>query len=279
MNAIPPLPEPEVLIRKVKADGHGGHHGGSWKVAYADFMTAMMAFFLLMWLLGATNNEQRKGIADYFAPPSRIQTEKSAGGTGLFGGHSLREEQGAASSPQQAKIQLSTRNPVDNGAHRPSGKPGEGLGAVEQKIRERLRSNPNLKGMDRMLRFTETPDGLRIELIDNADYSMFVAGTAAMDPRAADLMKVVAEVVKTVPNRIAIRGHTDAVPFSGRNGIANNWALSSSRAESTRQALAQDGVPSGRFARLEGVADTEPFITDDPFDPRNRRMSVTLLRD
>lgn len=280
MTAMGPLPEPEVLVRKVKGHGHDAHHGGSWKVAYADFMTAMMAFFLLMWLLGATNDKQRKGIADYFAPPSRIKTEKSAGGTGIMGGHSIEETEGAASFSQHAKIQLPTQMPVANGAHRPSDPRNQKLGQIENRLRERLRTDPGLKGLEKLLRFAETPEGLRIELIDNADYSMFVNGTAAMDPRAAELMKVVAEVIRGVPNRVAIRGHTDAVPFGRpRGGISNNWALSAARAEATRQALAGAGVPPARFARLEGVAETDPLFANDPFDPRNRRMSVTLLRD
>jgi chemotaxis protein MotB len=130
------------------------------------------------------------------------------------------------------------------------------------------------------VKFTHTPEGLRIELIDDADYSMFASGTTALDPRARALLQTVADVIGDVPNRLAIRGHTDSTPFASRRpgDPANNWALSSARAEATRQQLATAGIPDTRFSRLEGVADTEPMIADAPNDPRNRRMSVTLLR-
>ncbi|MFA7440888.1 MAG: flagellar motor protein MotB [Sphingomonadaceae bacterium] len=276
-----PLPEPEVLIRKVKVKAHGGgHSGGAWKVAYADFVTAMMAFFLLLWLLGSTSEKERRGIADYFAPPNLLRTQSSGGSNGVLGGRSLQQEDGAASHAQRSVIQLQTGNPVGNGAHVPSQQKAK-LEDIEKNVRELLKKNPALQGLEDKVRFTDTLEGLRIELIDAADYSMFVNGTAAMDPRAIALLQTVAEAIATVPNKIAIRGHTDAVPFArtGADRAANNWVLSAIRAEATRQRLARAGIPEGRFARLEGVAHTDPYIATDPFDPRNRRMSITLLQD
>jgi chemotaxis protein MotB len=279
MTALGPLPEPEILIKKVKAKGHGGHHGGAWKVAYADFVTAMMAFFLLMWLLGATEEDQRKGIADYFAP-SIIESQNSSGSNGVMNGRSLEEPDGSAPHARRAPAPpVVPFHSVRATGETPQARADEAK-AIEAAIRRRLAADPALKALDAQIRFVDTPEGLRIELIDKADYSMFATGTAAMDPRARKLLGVVAEVIAGTPQKLAIRGHTDAVPFSARRdgAPANNWTLSSARAEATRQALADAGVEAARFSRLEGVADTEPFNPKDRFDPRNRRMSVTLLR-
>ena len=282
MTALGPLPEPEILIKKVKAHGHGGHHGGAWKVAYADFVTAMMAFFLLMWLLGATNDEKRKGIADYFAP-SVIQSSQSGGSSGVLGGRSLEEPEGAAPNPQRSGIAPDTpfqQSAQRDSQSRPARAPEEQgqMQRVESEIRRRMERDPGLKALQGQIKFTHTPEGLRIELIDKADYSMFASGTDAMDPRARALVGVVAGAISDVPNKLAIRGHTDSSPFRRTGGATNNWALSASRAEATRQALLASGVPANRFSRLEGVADTEPFNAADPLDPRNRRLSITLLR-
>ncbi len=273
-----PLPEPEVLIKKVKAKGHDAHHGGAWKIAYADFVTAMMAFFLLMWLLGATNEDQRKGIADYFAP-TVMESTTSGGSNGVLGGRSIEQPDGAAPYAKRAGIMPVAPFQAANGARAPKTSDDGQLRKVESEIRKRMERDPGLKSLQGHLRMVQTKEGLRIELIDKADYSMFSAGTAAMDPRAGKLLKIVADAIAGTPNRIAIRGHTDALPYSGsRSGSQNNWTLSSARAEATRQALAAAGVDASRFSRLEGVAETEPFNPQDPYDPRNRRMSVTLLQ-
>jgi chemotaxis protein MotB len=279
MTAMGPLPEPEVLVRKVKAKGHGGHHGGAWKVAYADFVTAMMAFFLLMWLLGATNEDQRKGVADYFAP-TVLESTNSGGSNGVLQGRSIEEPDGVAPHAKRTGVHASAPYRAPNGARSPAPADNGQLRKVESEIRRRMAQDPGLKSLIGQIRFTHTPEGLRIELVDKADYSMFTSGTDAMDPRARKLIGLVAETIDGLPNRIAIRGHTDAQPFSGSAGDArqNNWTLSAGRAEATRAALAESGVPESRFSRLEGVADTEPFVPEDPYDPRNRRMSITLLQ-
>ncbi len=279
MSNMPPIPEPEIIVRKVRPKGHAAHHGGAWKVAYADFVTAMMAFFLMLWLLGATNEDQRKGIADYFAPTVLV-SDRSGGSNGVLAGRSIEEPDGVAPYSQRAGLTPSAPFQSASGARAPRPADDGQLRKVESEIRSRMARDPGLKDLAPMVRFTHTPEGLRIELIDSQDYSMFPSGTAIMDPRAARLLAIVADAIRDVPNRLAVRGHTDSVPFSAVDtlGPANNWTLSAARAEATRQALARAGIPESRFARLEGVADTEPFIADNPLDPRNRRMSVMLLR-
>lgn len=279
MTMSGPLPEPEVMVKKLRPKAHAAHHGGAWKVAYADFVTAMMAFFLLMWLLGATNEDQRKGIADYFAP-TVMQSDKSGGSNGVLAGRSLEEPDGIAPHARRAGLQPIAPYQTANGARAPAPADDGQLRKVESEIRKRIERDPGLNALQGQVRFVQTREGLRIELIDKADYSMFGSGTAAMDPRARKLLGVVAEVIRPLPQKLAIRGHTDSRPYAAPDGAlgANNWTLSSGRAELTRRELARAGIADSRFARLEGVADTEPMFPEDPMDPRNRRMSVTLLR-
>ena len=275
--------EPEVrpiIVKKIIADGHGGHHGGAWKVAYADFVTAMMAFFLLLWILGATTEKQRKGIADYFTPTLIEMREKSAGSNGSFGGQSIVSRD---NYPHKATQMGSKGITIPKDA---TG--GDKAGAGEMRMRERKRFQmlrdeltkrmKRDKKMSRLLknvRFTETREGLRIDLIDEADFSMFSLGTATLLPEARRLLGEVAKVIEGVPNNVIVRGHTDALPYaSGRSG--NNWTLSAARAESTRLTLNHSGVIPQRFARIEGVAEREPYVPGNIYDPRNRRMSITL---
>lgn len=279
MTAMGPLPEPEILIKKVKAKGHGAHHGGAWKVAYADFVTAMMAFFLLMWLLGATDEDKRKGLADYFAP-TMMESTTSGGSNGLLQGRSIEEPDGIAPHAKRSGMVATAPYQAANGARAPALSDDGQLRKVESELRRRMERDPGLKDLLGQVRLSSTPEGLRIELIDKADYSMFSSGTNQIDPRARRLIGLVAETIDGLPHKIAIRGHTDSQPFTGpkRQADENNWTLSAARAEATRVALSDAGIPDGRFARLEGVADTEPMNPDNPFDPRNRRLSITLLR-
>ncbi|MGQ5701610.1 flagellar motor protein MotB [Sandaracinobacteroides sp. A072] len=280
MSVEGPLPEPEILVRKVKVRGHGAHHGGAWKVAYADFVTAMMAFFLLMWLLGATNEDQRRGLADYFAP-TVMEYSTSGGSNGMLQGRSIEDPDGIAPHARRAGVNPAAPYQSASGARAPAPSNDGQLRKVESEIRRRMERDPGLKALQGQIRFTHTPEGLRIELIDRADYSMFSNGTALMDPRARQLLGVVAKAIDDLPNKLTIRGHTDALPFGSPRSSAtpsNNWVLSSARAEETRRILVEEGVPGNRFSRLEGVAETDPFNPQDPFDPRNRRMSLTLLR-
>jgi chemotaxis protein MotB len=274
-------PEPRpIIVKKIIADGHGGHHGGAWKVAYADFVTAMMAFFLLLWILGATTEKQRKGIADYFAPTLVELRQKSAGSNGPFGGDSIIAKDNYPHKAQQTGTKgITIPKDMTGGAREGAAalrtRDRARLQALKQKLEMRIRNDPSLKKLERNVRFTETREGLRIDLVDQAEFSMFALGTDGLLPDARRLMGEVAKVIEGVPNDVIVRGHTDALPYAaGRT--TNNWMLSTARAEATRRALQEQGLPGDRFARIEGVADREPFIPDDVYDPRNRRMSVTL---
>jgi len=280
---------PKIIVKKIYVEGHGGHHGGAWKVAYADFVTAMMAFFLLLWLLGATNEKQRKALADYFAPTLVDFKQNSAGSTGLFGGASITDLDNYPHKAQQTGTKSMTV-PVDSvgGAQVGSGQKGtlkeksqmaedkKNFDKIAKQVGKAMASNPKLQKLATHVRFVPTRDGLRIDLVDNADYSMFKLGTTAFEPEADKLMGLIAESIRELQNPIMIRGHTDSLAFQSPTGM-NNWLLSSGRAEATRQRLAEGGLPNDRFERIEGVAEREPMITKDPADPRNRRVAITLL--
>ncbi|MFZ4687944.1 MAG: flagellar motor protein MotB [Polymorphobacter sp.] len=280
--------EPEIIYRRAKKH-HAAHHGGAWKIAYADFVTAMMAFFMLMWILGATDEDQRKGIADYFTP-TIIQMKNSGGSNGIMGGRSLQSEEGIAphatltgprpaastggggggpteaeTASQDDKVNPGNRRAADEAKFR----------MVERIIAARLAGDPTLKGLKGQIRFVRTHDGMRIDMVERADFSMFGSGNSVFSPEAIAMVRTVAGAVDGTPNRLTVRGHTDSQAYS--QGSANNWTLSTARADATRRAFSAAGVDERRFRRIEGVADTDPFNPDDRADPRNRRISVTLL--
>ncbi len=283
------VPEPvrPIIVKKIIMEDHGGHHGGAWKVAYADFVTAMMAFFLLMWLLGATDEKQRKGIADYFAPTLTQMKRDSAGGKGMFGGSSVTDPDKyphkAKNIGNQAMSVPRSASDGEDGKKKKDGvqesKPKSMTAKeFEKRIREQLKNDPaNLKLLSNV-RFTDTKEGLRIDIIDEADFSMFASATDKLKAQAAELIGQVAKIIDTVDNELIIRGHTDSLPYASGKSM-NNWLLSSGRAEATMQELVRQGVSIGRMARIEGVADTEPYNPQDRMDDRNRRISITMKTD
>lgn len=275
-NAAIPAP---IIVKKVTIV-EGGHHGGAWKVAYADFVTAMMAFFLLLWLLGATEEKQRKGIADYFAPTLVKMRQESAGADGLLGGSSLTDPDNYPNRQGQTGTRSITIPRGVTGGPSEAGGRGEmeskKLKELQDKIERKLVQRRQLKHLARQVRVMRAPEGIRIDLMDNADFSMFELGTTILTKPARELLQVMAETLKEENSPLIVRGHTDSLPW--RSGVAtNNWSLSAGRSEATRQALVLGGVAKTRFARIEGVAETEPLIADNPADPRNRRISLLLL--
>ncbi len=272
------IPAP-IIVKKVTIV-EGGHHGGAWKVAYADFVTAMMAFFLLLWLLGATEEKQRKGIADYFAPTLVKMRQETAGADGLLGGSSLTDPDNYPNRQGQTGTRSITIPRGVTGGPSEAGGRGEmeakKLKELQDKIEKKLVQRRQLRHLARQVRVMRAPEGIRIDLMDNADFSMFELGTTILTKEARGLLQVISETLKDESAPLILRGHTDSLPWRG--GVtANNWSLSAGRAEATRQALVLGGVAQGRFARIEGVADTEPLIGDNPADPRNRRISLLLL--
>lgn len=266
----PPRP---IIVKKITVIA-AGHHGGAWKVAYADFVTAMMAFFLLMWLLGATTEKQRKGIADYFTPTLVKMKQGSAGGNGLLGGSSLTDVDSYAHAAGQTGTKTITVPRDASGGAKEGGSKVKRVNTMKERLAKKLEASEKLRKLARQVRMVETSEGIRIDLVDDAKFSMFLIGTTVLTPDAAELLRAIGQTVAPEPGQFTIRGHTDSLPW--KTGVANNWSLSAGRAESTRQSLMRQGIAEARFRRIEGVADREPLIKEDPSDPRNRRMSILL---
>lgn len=278
-----------IIVKKTKGRGHG-KHGGAWKVAYADFVTAMMAFFLLLWLLNAATREQLEGISDYFAPIS-LRPETSGGG-GVLAGKRVAEKGTfeididqpkpvAEPSPHES---LGTLTPPAFGAaaEAPSPAPGSDqetrqLAEAEAALRAAMSRLPQSDALAKSLLIDNTPEGLRIQIVDQEGLPMFPRGEAGMYTHTRALVDMVAQVILQMPQAVAISGHTDAEPFSPAAGYSN-WELSADRANAVRRSLVESGVPEGRIARVIGKAATEPLLRDDPEAPGNRRMAVVLLR-
>ncbi len=313
-----------IIIKRVKKAAHA-HHGGAWKVAYADFVTAMMAFFLLLWLLQATTEEQKLGIADYFAPAAASRSRSGSGG--LMGGRTFTKAGSRPddSSPIGVIIELPTNppdwdndgDPVETTATEETGTGGDAEDATEEAaeeagtteqaeidqqaeaerieemlaqreeeqfaqaeeaLREAIETVPELENLIQNLVIDQTPEGMRIQIVDAEGKSMFPSGSAKMFDHTRELIRLVVDAVKQLPQQIAIKGHTDAAPFINNQGYSN-WELSTDRANSSRRALLAAGLPAARIASVIGLAATEHLDEDDPLSPRNRRISIILLRE
>jgi chemotaxis protein MotB len=229
-----------ILIKKIKKVAGHGHHGGAWKVAYADFVTAMMAFFLLMWLINTTDPEQKRGIAEYFAPASVSQTTSGSGG--ILGGTALGDDGAKGSGSMSVINQLAPEAPPD--APQEAGQSSNLAAASEQalraeiarreaaefasaaeSLRQAMQSMPELAELSKQLIIDQTPEGLRIQLVDQEGRSMFDTNSSRPNPRATLLLRAISRVINQLPNRISITGHTSAAPGSGRASGANDWAL------------------------------------------------------
>ena len=267
---------PPIIVKKITIVA-AGHHGGAWKVAYADFVTAMMAFFLLLWLLGATTEKQRKGIADYFTPTLVKLRQQSAGSNGMLGGSSITDVDNYPNRAGQTGTKSMTIPRDTTGGPKEGAERMKKVSAMQARLAARLATNPKLARLAKQVRMVDTLEGIRVDLVDDANFSMFQLGTTVLTLDAAALLDAIAELLGQEPGGISLRGHTDAVPWNGGTG-ANNWSLSAGRAEATRQALMIDGIGETRFRKIEGVADREPLVRDSPLDPRNRRISILLMR-
>ncbi len=282
-----------IIIKKINKGGHAAH-GGAWKIAYADFVTAMMAFFLLLWLLNSVTQEQLEGISNYFAP---VSASTSTSGSGdILGGKTITEEGASESSTSRDSVSVdlpppkagkgSQENESDAESDSDSGSASEeALKQAEEeqfeKAKEELEDTisgiPNMKRLQESLMIDNTPEGLRIQLVDQDGLAMFPSGSAEMFLHTRRLLELVAKVVANMPQQVSVSGHTDAVPFVSDTGYSN-WELSDDRANSARRGLQQYGVPEKRFSRVVGKAATEPLLPDDPKNSRNRRLSIILLR-
>ena len=268
-----------IIIKRVKKGGHAAH-GGAWKIAYADFVTAMMAFFLLMWLLGSTTEGDKKGISDYFGSPLKVSM---AGGSGSGdsssvvkgGGTDLTRTSGQVKAgdveAQRRSLQLKALKADQRRAEKAR------LEALKKKVEDVLAANPKLAALESQIRLEMTRDGLRIQIVDEQNRPMFDSGSAIVKPYMRELLREIGAVLTEVPNRLTLEGHTDAQPFGGGERGYSNWELSSDRANASRRELGTGGLPDERVLLVQGLASSVPFDPSDPRSPANRRISIIVM--
>ena len=271
-----------IIVKRVKKIA-GGHHGGAWKIAFADFATAMMAFFMLLWLMSSATPEQKKLISGYFQDPVGFSESASPYVIDL----------GGTPTPAPDKtLNPEVKDQLEAGPEQDVGKeaevnPAQAESLAEQVERERLElllqelqnkveENPQLKQFKDQILFEITQDGLRIQIMDAENRPMFASGSANLEPYFEDILLAMSDTIKAVPNKISVSGHTDAKPFVGR-GDFGNWELSANRANAARRALVAGGYPDNQVARVVGYASSSLFDRKNPFNPVNRRIDIIVL--
>jgi chemotaxis protein MotB len=264
-----------IIIKKKKKVVGGGHHGGAWKVAYADFVTAMMAFFLLMWLLNATTEEQRKGIADYFNPTIPVSRISGGGSDGL-NGSSIFTEQTYAQKGTGATRDATAGSPSTSKTGTPD---EEGLAQAEADIVEQLQLAISQEAplLNEHIQVKLSPEGIVMELVDSEDVPLFPRGGSVATPLLTDLILTVTQSFDSFGNSVKVVGHTDSAVFRNAEGF-DNWDLSAERANVARRLMMDAGFSASRIQEVSGRADTDLLVKDDPYAAQNRRISITLLK-
>ncbi len=268
-----------IIVKKIKKGGHAAH-GGAWKIAYADFVTAMMAFFLLMWLLGSTSEGDKKGIADYFGNPIRVAM---GGGSGSGDASHVIKGGGEDLSRQHGQVKLGDRANEQRTYNLQAAKESqrraeaEALEALKRRVEAMVDASPRLAALKGQLRMDLTSDGLRIQIVDDQNRPMFASGSATVQPYMRELLRELGAVLAEVPQRLTLSGHTDATPFAGGQGGYSNWELSADRANASRRELIAGGLPYARTLRVQGLAESMPFDDQDPLAPVNRRISIIVM--
>jgi chemotaxis protein MotB len=268
-----------IIIKKIKKGGHG-HHGGAWKIAYADFVTAMMAFFLLMWLLGSTSKGDLQGIASYFNSPMKVSLmggDGSGGSTSILPGGGPRLERSAGSigkvneslDPSKADKTASQAAEAREDARR--------LQNLKNKIMALLKERPGLAEHIGQIRMDSTADGLRIQIVDDRKRPMFDIGKSDVKPYMREILREIGSAIRDVENSISLSGHTDSTNYGlGERGYSN-WELSTDRANASRRELITGGMPDGKVKRVSGMASTDLLEPGDPTNPINRRIAIVVM--
>lgn len=282
---------PVIVIKRVKKHVHA-HHGGAWKVAYADFVTAMMAFFLLMWLMGSTTKEERAAISHYFTEPSMVEgasPTKSAHPTPVQGPGGASESMiqlGGSSNPDQGTTRGRSRD--DGAAPEPAAVDARTAEASareqEEKRFEQLQATLNaaIEASQALAPFKDqllidiTPEGLRIQIIDKENRPMFDVSSVELKPYSVGILRELGKLINAVPNRISLSGHTDALRYAG-GPLYGNWELSADRANAARRALISGGMDEDKVARVVGLGSSVPFVATDPLAAANRRISIIVM--
>ncbi len=269
-----------IIVKKVKKGGHAAH-GGAWKIAYADFVTAMMAFFLLMWLLGSTSKGDLKGLSDYFSSPLKVAM---TGGSGAGASNTIITGGGADLSQQSGQRQqgesadpLRKKRAIEQLKREAAVEDARRLAALAAKISAAISNNPRLRQYSNQIRLETTPDGLQIQIVDDQGRPMFTSGSAVVQPYMREILREIGAALGGVENRISLDGHTDQAPFGGGNLGYSNWELSADRANASRRELVAAGMPEAKLVRVTGLASSMLLEPDNPLAPINRRISIMVL--
>ena len=269
-----------IIIKRVKKGGHAAH-GGAWKIAYADFVTAMMAFFLLMWLLGSTSEGDKKGLSDYFASPLKVSM---LGGTGAGASTSVIQGGGTDLTKSAGQtVRSNSNDPIakkaaSDAARLESAKQdAKKLAALSAKISALISNSTKLADYRSQIKLETTPDGLQITIVDDQNRPMFDVGSALVKPYMRDILREIGSALNGVENKISLDGHTDRSPYgSGERGYSN-WELSADRANSSRRELAAAGMPDDKLARVTGMASSSLMDAQNPLSAGNRRISILVM--
>jgi chemotaxis protein MotB len=269
-----------IIIKKVKKGGHGAH-GGAWKIAYADFVTAMMAFFLLMWLLGSTTEGDKKGLQDYFQSPLKVALMGGGSGSGdsssviKGGGEDINRAGGQVRrgeiEAERKTYQLQALKANQAQAEK------QRLESLRDRVKEVISNSPALASFKSQIRLDMTREGLRIQIVDEQNRPMFDSGLDQVKPYMRDILRAIGSVLTEVPNKLTLEGHTDALPFSSGVVGYSNWELSSDRANASRRELIAGGLKDDRVLRVQGLSASVPFDKQDPRHPVNRRISIIVM--
>ena len=271
-----------IVVKRVKKRGGGGHHGGSWKIAYADFVTAMMAFFLLMWLIGSTTQGDLQGIAEYFQTPLKVALQ---GGSGSGDSSSVIQGGGTDLSRSVGQQQM-TDNPAEHrqinlqaAQEEVARREVEAFEGLKQRLERAIEEDARLAQYRDQIKLDITPEGLQIQIVDEQNRPMFDTGRAALKAHTSDILHAIGGTLNGVDNAISIAGHTDAAPYAlGERGYSN-WELSTDRANASRRELVAGGMDEAKVLRVVGLASSLPFDAADPLNPVNRRISLVVLNE
>jgi chemotaxis protein MotB len=268
-----------IIVKRIKKSG-GGHHGGAWKIAYADFVTAMMAFFLLMWLLGSTAKGDLQGISDYFKTPLKVAM---AGGSGSGDSSSVLPGGGRDLTRQDGQLKKGENDIVKKSLNlRAAAAELEKaeqarLRELKKRIETAIDNSPNLKQYKNQLLLDITTEGLRIQIVDEKNRPMFALAKADLEPYTRDILREIGKTLNDVPNKISLSGHTDATPYANGEKSYSNWELSADRANASRRELIAGGMDESKMLRVVGLSSAVLLDKEDPFNPINRRISIIVM--
>ena len=270
-----------IIVKKIKKNS-AGHHGGAWKIAYADFVTAMMAFFLLMWLLGSTSKAQKEGIAEYFKTPLKVAMRggPAVGVTDSLikntGGKDITKKQGQV-KPVDGPPGKQKSVTIEDAKEALRKSEQAKLEDLKQKIEQTIDQSETLKKFKSQLMLDITPEGLRIQILDEQNRPMFESSKADLQPYAREILHEIGTMLNGVQNKISLSGHTDAAPYPNGDKGYSNWELSSDRANSSRRELIAGGMDESKLLRVVGLASASLYDKENPFNPTNRRISLVVM--